>query len=174
MTKEEIQSKLEAAEKQLEEIKNLKAEIESLKNKLKEIQENEIPEFPRIKSEKEYWFINSELKVDWRIATLSYDTDDYNLFHSNKYAQLFADKCRELAMLLHCKWYCDKKLVIDFSDRSAIKWCVEYDHDLNRWTVESQCVHENTTIYFTTAEAARKAADWMNKYAKKNNERTTN
>lgn len=162
MTKEEIQSKLEAAEKQLEEIENLKAEIERLKSKLNEVQENEIPELPRFGAGEEYWSVDSELDPCWGKTVLSREINDYNYFYTKKYATIFAAKCREIAMLLHCKWYCDKEIVTDFSDDSVEKWCVWYDHHSNRWTVDCQTTYENTTVYFTTSEAAQKAADWMN------------
>lgn len=138
MTKEEALSILKAAEKQLEEIESLKAEIENLKSKLNEVQENEIPITPHIERGEYYWFIGSDLKIDRLGSYISYEAEDYNSFHSEEYATIFATKCREIAMLLHCKWYYDKELITDFSDESIEKWCLWYDHHSNKWTIDCQ------------------------------------
>lgn len=166
MTKEEIQTRLEAAEKQMI---GLQDEIENLKAKLCEAQDEEIPEFPTFNGGCSY-FVNTHGTVEMLSPDAHGRETDYNGFHTHEYAQLFADKCREIAMLLHCKWYSDRELVTNFADGSTGKWCVWYDHFSNEWSIDSQQTHENTTIYFTTLEAATKACDWMNANAKRGNE----
>lgn len=148
-------------------INALQNEINSLKEELNQIQD-EIPDYPVFDNERS-WIMTVQLEsLNFGITKCNADNifPDFNLFHEKYFADEFAEKCKMIAMLLHCKWYCDRDLITDFSDESVGKWCVWYDHHSNRWTIDCQQTYENTTIYFTTAEAARKAADWMNEHFK--------
>lgn len=165
MTREELQKRLESAEKQMI---GLQDEIQNLKTKLAEVQdETEIPDKPDFEMEEKFYYLDS---VTDDVQDSCHDSDidaiDFNMFHTMDYAQEFADKCKLIAMMLHCKWYCDKEIVTDFSDDALDKWCVWYDHFSDEWSVDSQLTHESTTVYFTTEESAQKCAEWMNKHWK--------
>lgn len=152
MDKKDIERRLEAAEKQnlglMDEIKNLKVKLAEMQD------EPEIPDFPVFKNYENAFFCDSD--------------ELYERFHTEEYAVEFAKKCKLIAMMLHCKWYCDKEIVTDFSDGSSEKWCVWYNHFLEEWSVDAQLTHESTTVYFTTEEAAKKCAEWLNKHWKEN------
>jgi hypothetical protein len=163
MDKKDIERRLEAAEKQnlglMDEIQNLKAQLAEMQD------EPEIPDKPDFEMDEKFYYLSSETDD---VEDSCYDGDidaiDFNMFHTEEYANEFRKKCLIIAMLLHCKWYCDKEVVTDFSDGYSAKWCVWYDHFAEEWSVDSQQTHESTTVYFTTEEAAQKCADWLNKH----------
>jgi hypothetical protein len=174
MDKNEFERRLEAAEKQniglMDEIKNLKAQLAKVQD------EPEIPDFPEFMIGDDYYphirwesiprkctvdSLNEEYCKKSRTAEMNY----FN-FHSAEYYHSFESKCKLIAMILHCKWYCDKEVVTDFSDGYSEKWCVWYDHFSEEWSVDSQRTHESTTVYFATEEAAQKCAEWLNEHWK--------
>lgn len=161
MTREELEKRLESAEKQLI---GLQDEFQNLKTKLAEAHdEPEIPDFPIFKLEgEESWHINNVLDVSTPGIT-SATVCDFNYFHTGAYAKEFADKCKLIAMMLHCKWYLDRDYVPDW-DNCDDKFTVWYNHADNEWTIDFQEIHEVTSIYFSTEEAAQKCADWLNKH----------
>ena len=162
MTREELEKRLESAEKQMI---GLQDEIQNLKAKLAEAQdETEIPDFPEFKpTAGEAWHINNVLKVTSSPSYYPLSVDDYNYFHTKEYAQEFADKCELLAMMLHCKWYLDRDYVPDW-DNGDDKFTVWYNHMDNEWQIDFQEIHETPSIYFSTEEAAQKCADWLNEH----------
>jgi hypothetical protein len=172
MTRYELHTRLEAAEKQnlglLDEIKNLKAQLAEMQD------EPEIPDFPVFKCLDVTYALDSCFDIMQEehgggTGDSDYMGDDasyYNNFHSKDYADEFRRKCLLIAMMLHCKWYCDKEVVTDFSDGYSAKWCVWYDHFSEEWSADSQQTHESTTVYFTTEEAAQKCAEWLNEHWK--------
>lgn len=170
MNKDDLQKRLNSAEKKLEELEQLKAEIESLKVKLADVKEDEIPELPHFEVGQDFWFVDSELKLNRRISSLSRDIDDYNRFHSGKYAELFENKTREIAMLLHCKWYVDREYVPDWTDDIETKYIVVYSNAKEKYITGywKECEYGN--VYFSNREAAQKAADWMNQHFNKEGE----
>lgn len=168
MTREELEKRLESAEKQMiglqDEIQNLKAKLAEAKD------EPEIPDFPVFFVEPLY-FVNSRSEIvgdEYRICTGIVE-HGFNAFHTKEYAQEFADKCKLIAMMLHCKWHLDRDFVPDF-DNSDDKFTVWYDHFDSKWTIDSQEIHETPSIYFSTEEAAQKAADWLNEHWRDSNE----
>lgn len=168
MTREEILSTPKDAGEQLKEIESLKAEIESLKSKLKEVQENEIPKFPHFGNTETYWSTDGELEVYWGKTVLSCEKDDYNYFHTKEYATIFATKCREIARLLHCKWYVNRYYTPNFNDSNQMKWTVYYNYMDKCYKTDFRFSDYQPTVYFENKEVAQKAADWMNKYFKFN------
>lgn len=168
MDKSELERRLEAAEKQM---LGLQDEIKNLKERLNEIQEDEIPEYPTFEYGEKYYpychYSGNAHGSTWEGET---QIMDYNCFHSAEYHQLFDAKIREIAMLLHCKWYCDRNAKIDFYD-SKTKWYLYKHHYANGnfggWKVYTTTYEETATIYFSTEEAAKKACEWMNTHAKR-------
>jgi hypothetical protein len=161
MDKNELERRLEAAEKQnlglLDELKNLKAQLAEMQD------EPEIPDFPEFARNETYWYAGADLNgVDSGFALGTID-DDYNVFHAKEMAQEFANKCKLIAMMLHCKWYLDRDFVPDWNNCDD-KFTVWYNHLDDEWTFDYQEIHEAPTIYFSTEEAAQKCADWLNKH----------
>jgi hypothetical protein len=165
MDKSDLERRLEEAEQQnlglLDEIKYLKEQLAKVQD------EPEIPDKPDFKMDKKFYYLDSVINdVEDGCIDGEIDVFDFNMFHTADYANEFRRKCLLIAMILHCKWYCDKEVVTDFSDGYSEKWCVWYDHFSEEWSVDAQQTHESTTVYFTTEEAAQKCAGWMNKHWK--------
>lgn len=161
MTREELEKRLESAEKQMI---GLQDEIQNLKTKLAEAQdESEIPDFP-VYSIEPLYFVHSDFSVignEFRVCAGI--MRGFNAFHTKEYAQEFADKCNLIAMMLHCKWYVDRDYVPDW-DNGDDKFTVWYNHMDNEWTIDYQEIHETPSIYFSTEESAQKCADWLNEH----------
>ena len=166
MVRTELERRLEAAEKQM---LGLQDEIENMKAKLAEMQdEQEIPEFPIFKGSEAYFFCDAKLDVRrtaFPASRTNHVSMDFNAFRTSEYAQEFANKCKLIAMLLHCKWHIDRNFVPDWNNCDD-KFTVWYNHVDNEWVIDIQEVHEMPSVYFSTAEAAQKAAEWLNKHWK--------
>lgn len=161
MTREELEKRLESAEKQMI---GLQDEIQNLKAKLAEAQdEPEIPDYPTFKTGEEFWFVNSFLRI---VSGESQGGEkrNHNFFHTKEYAQEFADKCKLIAMMLHCKWYLDRDYVPNWDDLSEIKWDVHFDSKLNKFLCDSWQHTKAPGVYFSSGAIARKCADWMNEH----------
>lgn len=160
MTREELERRLDEAEK-----KNLGLldEIKWLKEKLKEVKdEPEIPDKPSFSINERYWC--SDFADGFKVWGEPFDdctNSDFSMFHTREYAQEFAQKCKLIAMLLHCKWYICRTHEPNW-DKGIQKWTVIYNHNEEKFTVESSRVREWSTIYFDTEENAQKCADWIN------------
>lgn len=163
MTREELEKRLESAEKQMI---GLQDEIQNLKTKLAEAQdEPEIPDFPVYNHEPLYF-------VDHRSAIIGDESNicngtmrgEFNAFHTKEYAQEFADKCKLIAMMLHCKWYLDKNYVPNWDDMSEIKWDVHFDSKRNEFLCYSWSHSKRPGVYFSSGAIARKCADWLNEH----------
>lgn len=149
MDKQELERRLEAAKKQMI---GLQDEIQNLKAKLAEMQdEPEIPDFPEFKNYENAFFCDSN--------------ELYERFHTEEYAQEFADKCKLIAMMLHCKWYLCRDFKEDFS-KDDLKWYVYYANDTNNFAAD-YCVNDcHGSVYFDTEESAQKCAEWLNAHWK--------
>jgi hypothetical protein len=162
MDKNDLERRLEAAEKQnlglLDEIQNLKA-------KLAEMQDvPEIPDLPNFKCGESYWtMLDNFVLSDERTAFVR-DATEYNMFHTEAYAQEFANKCKLIAMMLHCKWYLCYNHHPDFNDGDIQKWTVVFDYKKRKFSVEFSRTREWSTVYFDTEENAKKCAEWLNKH----------
>lgn len=168
MTKKELEERIESYERQIKlcegQANFLKNEIERLKTELNKTVEDEIPDFPE--------FNNRDIICHY-IKNETSKIKDYNNFHTEEYVREYAEKSREIAMLLHCKWYIDKNYVPNWNDNDEIKYyCVTYIHNKNEegYIPDSFYETEYSTIYFSTKQAAQKAADWINEHYKRNNE----
>ena len=164
MTKEEIQNRLEAAEKQFA---GLQDEIKNLKEKLSEVQDDEIPEFPIFNNDIMFAMSTTLRVFGTDKRTCNGKSSDYNAFHAKEYAEAFATKCREIAMMLHCKWYVDRDYVPDWSCQVEPKWEVVFVHESNEYRACNVYTVERDNVYFSSLESANKAAAWMNAHAKK-------
>lgn len=158
MDKNDLERRLEAAEKQM---LGLQDEIANLKAKLNEVQEDEIPEFPTFYGGKSY-YVDGEI-VDI-LSNDSYGIEkDYNAFHTKSYAQEFARKCKLIAMMLHCKWYLCSGFKGDYSD-SNDKWVVYYGGLENKFKATNLIHCDYGLVPFDTMENAQKCADWINEH----------
>ena len=172
MTREELERRLEAAEKQnlglLDEIKNLKAKLAEMQD------ETEIPDFPKFKCGESYWTMYDNFVLsDERAAIIrARDATEYNMFHTEAYAQEFSDKCKLIAMLLHCKWYVDRDYIPDWNNKSQDegKWQVFWSNMYKRYEVCDWISEEYGSVFFSTEEAAQKCAEWMNEHWKESTE----
>lgn len=183
MTKEEIQTRLESAEKQN---LGLMDEIKNLKEKLAEMQdEPEIPDFPEFVIGKDYYYPHIRWESNpLRSSTERCDTKyckkpgivemDYFNFHSIEYYNCFEKKCKLIAMMLHCKWYLDRDYVPDWNNRNEEKFHALFNHDSHKFiacSYGSRYIDEGW-VFFSTVENAQKCADWINAHWKENdNER---
>lgn len=168
MTKKELEEKIELYERQVMSLKN---GIEKLKTELSKAVEDEIPDFPEFNVGDTVWYKDDGFKVVRYIKSEISKTKDYNNFHTEKYAKECTEKCREIAMLLHCKWYIDRDYVPNWKDDDENKYCVAYNYETKSYISDYFYeITEYSTVYFSTKQAAQKAADWMNEHYKRNNE----
>jgi hypothetical protein len=170
MDKNELERRLEVAEKQnlglIDEIKYLKEQLAQMQD------EPEIPDFPKFKETgEEAWHINNVLEVSTPGSTMG-EVNDYNYFHSKEYAHEFAKKCKLIAMMLHCKWYVDMGYEENWDDDGEEKWkyFVYYSRKIKAFKVDSTLWYDDNNVYFSTEKSAQKAADWLNKHWRKNDE----
>lgn len=163
MTKEELERRLESAEKQM---LGLQDEIKNLKAKLAEQDKQEIPDKPSFSVNERYWC--SDFADGFKVWGEPFDDcthSDFSMFHTREYAQEFAQKCLMIAMMLHCKWYVCRTHEPNW-DSDIEKWTVVYNHNEETFTVEYSRMREWSTVYFDTEENAQKCADWMNSHWK--------
>ena len=159
MTRDELEKRLEAAEKQM---LGLQDEIANLKAKLYEVQEDVIPEFPT--NDGDFYIMFENMTVSDPNVWYGSGQSNYNYFHTKEYAQEFADKCKLIAMLLHCKWYLCRDYVPDFANNSEEKHYVYYDVCSKKYTTDWRAATNGNEVFFDTKENAQKAADWLNKH----------
>lgn len=168
MTKKELEEKIQLCGGQVIDLEN---ELEKLKAELSKVVEDEIPDFPEFNSGDIIWYKDDGFKIVHYIKSETSKTKDYNNFHTEEYVKEYLEKSREIAMLLHCKWYIDRDYVPNWKDDDENKYCVAYNYETKSYV--SDYFYETTkysTVYFSTKQAAQKAADWMNKHYKRNNE----
>ena len=147
-------------------VEALEAELHKLKEELvREQDEPEIPDFPVFNANGEAsWWSNNSLDVTNRWFTSGH-VADYNYFHTEAYAQEFAKNCKIIAMMLHCKWYLDREYEPDWeSDTDSEKFYVIFDNCDNKFQVRTRYAEEGVEVYFSTADAAQKCSDWLNKH----------
>ena len=172
MDKKDLERRLEAAEKQMI---GLQDEIANLKEKLDEVQdEPEIPDAPYFRSAEQWWYVESEGSLVESVTIHDSKRSEFNCFHSKEMAQEFADKCKLIAMMLHCKWHLCRDYKEDFED-AEYKWYVHYTNNTIRFATAcfatDYCVdNDHGSVYFDTEENAQKCADWLNKHYLKENE----
>lgn len=167
MDKQELERRLEAAEKQnlglLDEIKNLKAQLAEMKN------EPEIPDMPYFRADEQWWYVETEGSLVESVSIHDSKRSEFNCFHTESYAQEFAKKCKLVAMMLHCKWYLDRDYVQAWgSDTNSEKCYVIFDHCLNKFQVRTRYAEEGVEVHFSTEQTAKKCADWLNRHWKEN------
>lgn len=171
MDKSELERRLEAAEKQEKQNIGLMDEIENLKAKLAEMQdEPEIPDMPVFHANETYWTMFPTLKRDKkrRVLPSDYVGECYNLFHTKEYADEFAKKCKLIAMMLHCKWYLDRDYVPDWSNNDDGKFYLRFYYDSHEFATDVCRFASDVCVCFSTEEKAQKCADWLNKRWKEN------
>lgn len=172
MDNNELERRLESAEKQnlglIDEINLLKEELSEIENS------GEIPEFPVFERGTPYYTMNGEFEIEhgshsgYKGMNHEEDDDLYNAFHTKEMAQKFSDKCKLIAMMLHCKWYLCPDYVPDFTNSNEEKYYVYYDARGEKYTTDWRCMTINNEVFFDTEENARKCADWLNKHWKEN------
>lgn len=154
-----------------ERINALQNEINSLKKELNQIQD-EIPDYPVFDNQPS-WMMNSVFEASgYTIAKCNTNdndiTHDFNLFHEKYFADEFAEKCKFIAMLLHCKQYLCPTYFPNFRNVEEKKWTVCYDYALKTFNTILWYNYWESQVYFDTKENAQKAADWMNEHFKFN------
>lgn len=163
MTREELERRLDEAEKQN---LGLLDEIKWLKEKLAEQDKREIPDLPNFERGESYWTMFDNFALSDERTAYVRDATEYNMFHTEAYAQEFAEKCKLIAMLLHCKWYLDRDYTPDWENEAEEKWQVFWSNTYKRYEVCCWESDEYGNAYFSTEEAAQKCADWMNAHWK--------
>lgn len=178
MNNEEIERRLEAAEKQN---LGLLDEIKWLKEKLAEQDKQEIPDFPEF----DRWDVVYKMDACFDVMEENHgggkgdkdftgdDAPYYNDFHTADYAHEFRRRCLMIAMMLHCKWYVDRDYTPDWSNENQDegKWQVFWSNMYKRYEVCDWISDEYGSVFFSTEEAAQKCADWMNVHWKESTER---
>ena len=160
MTKQELEKRLESALKQIE---GLKDEVENLTAKLSEVEdEPEISDLPNFECGESYWTMFDNFALSDERTVFVRDATDYNMFHTEAYAQEFSKKCKLLAMLLHCKWYLDSDYTPDWNNENEEKWQVFWSNTYKKYEVCDWESDEYGSVFFSTEEKARKAAAWLN------------
>lgn len=171
MTREELEKKLEEIKKQnlglLDEIRHIKEQLADLQD------EPEIPDFPEFDRGESYWTMFDDFDLSDERTAFVRDATEYNMFHTEAYAQEFAEKCKRIAMLLHCKWYVDRDYVPDWKNSEEWKYLIIYNKHENEFGVVARTLSEVGYVAFSTKEAARKCADWMNAHRKEVDEDET-
>lgn len=175
MDKNELERRLEAAEKQnlglLDEIKNLKEKLAQMQD------EPEIPDVPYFGDGEKYWFVYNDLSTtDANMRFCGGSIKCFNAFHSKEAAQEFANKCKLIAMMLHCKWHCDRDYVPDWNNHNEEKFHALFNHDSHKfiaYSYGSRYIDEGL-VFFSTEENAQKCADWINKHWKEDGNGKTN
>lgn len=145
-------------------VKELEAELQKLKEELVRVQdEPEIPDFPVFDAngEASWWSNNS---IDVTNGFTSGHVADYNYFHTKEYAQEFADKCKLLAMMFHCKWYLDREYEPDWSKEATQKWFVCFNHHSGEFVPDYEFSVIRGQVYFSSEKTAQKCAEWMNEH----------
>ena len=165
MTREELERRLDEAEKQN---LGLLDEIKWLKEKLAEQEKQEIPDSPNFECGESYWTMFDNFALSDERTTFVRDATEYNMFHTEAYAQEFAEKCKLIAMMLHCKWYVDRDYTPDWSNENQDegKWQVFWSNMYKRYEVCDWVSDEYGSVFFSTEEAAQKCADWLNAHWK--------
>ena len=166
MDKQELERRLEAAEKQnlgfLDEIKNLKEKLAEMHD------EQEIPDMPCFRSGEQWWYVETEGSLVESASIRDGKRSEFNCFHTEAYAQVFAEKCKLIAMMLHCKWYLCREYEPDWDDENAEKWQVCYEHRRNCFVAHCVYTYEPSSVLFDTIQNAKKCADWLDKHWKEN------
>ena len=169
MTREELERRLVEAEKQS---LGLLDEIKWLKEKLAEQDKQEIPYYPNFECGESYWTMFDNFALSDERTVFVRDAKEYNMFHTEAYAQEFSDKCKLIAMLLHCKWYVDRDYTPDWNNENQDegKWQVFWSNMYKRYEVCDWSSDEYGSVFFSTEEKAQKCADWMNAHWKESTE----
>ena len=174
MTREDLERRLEAAEKQnlglLDEIKNLKTQLADMQD------EPEIPDFPEFTVGDDYY-----PHIRWESTPRKHTVDclhkenckkpltaemNYFHFHSAEYYHSFESRCKLIAMMLHCKWYLDRDYVPDWNNNTENKFCVIFKRIEHKFDVDVWQLVDHNVVCFSTEENAQKCADWLNTHWK--------
>lgn len=169
MTREELERRLDEAEKQN---LGLLDEIKRLKEKLAEQEEPEIPDFPEFDRGDDVYQMDPNFDVIQEYHAggkgdkdfTGEDASFYNAFHMEEYVYEFRKKCLMIAMMLHCKWHVDRDYIPDWNIENEEKWQVFWSHMYKKYEVCDWVSDEYASVFFSTREAAEKCADWMNEH----------
>lgn len=174
MNKKDVERRLEAAEKQnfslMEQNLSLRDEIKNLKSQLAEMQdEPEIPDKPEFEMDEKFYYLNS---ATGGVEDSYFDNDmnaiDFNMFHTEEDAQKFHCLCKLIAMMLHCKRYLDNDYIPDWKD-GKYKYFAYRDPATGNFDAVAQRRLGTGLVAFSTAEKARRCADWLNEQQWKEN-----
>lgn len=167
MTTAELQAQIsamrESIQAQQEKLDELQAKIQN---------DNEVPDQLEwdIKNVEEGWCIDSSGGVYKANVYLSASgVRKRRVFKTEKYAQMYSEKTQHIADLLHFKWLYDRDFEPDWDDKNEKKYTVWYCPDEKKFLIDITSRSEyRAAVYFSTAELARKCADWLNRKAGRN------
>lgn len=171
MTTAELQAQISAMR---ENIKAQQDKLDELEKQLESADElDDIDKPLEIENGKEVYIVttygavlSSDIIV---VGSYQIANNRYRLFKTKKFAEMYREKTQHIADLLHFKWLFDRDYEPDWSNVDEHKFCVWYDHDVNKYSMGITRICEHTAaVYFSTAELARKCADWLNRKAGRN------
>ena len=151
--KKETLARIEAAEKELAE---LKAKVQS---------DDEVPNALEWDATEKSWRVMSSGNVEWYlVCNVGNDIiERHRIFKTEEYAQMYREKTQFIADLLHFKWLYDRDYEPE-KDLQSAKWTIMLDDD-HKFAVTSNWNAQPGDIYFSTKEIAQKCADWLNRKA---------
>lgn len=161
MMKNELEQSLKTTLSQIEELKKKAEEI------IEELKRKEIPLYPEFEKGSILSYMDTDLSVQTTGAVITETTQDYNAFHSEHYAEMFAERSNYFAMLLHCKWYFDRDYEPDWNDLNEDKWTIGFDHDKDEFVPNSWITRDFGVITFSSKEVAQEVCDWFNSNGKR-------
>lgn len=171
MTTAELQAQISAMR---ESIQAQQERLDELEKQLESADELDNIDKPlEIENGKEIYFVttygavlSSDIIV---VGSYQIANNRHRLFKSEKYAEMYREKTQHIADLLHFKWLFDRDYEPDWRDENENKYTVWYCPDEKKFMIDITPRSEyRATVYFSTAELARKCADWLNRKAGRN------
>lgn len=164
----DCQRQIDQYEREREEFKK---ERESLKKALKEAEKNEtrVPDNLRFRNGETYY----SMATTGATIDGEYKDDDYTdhtslltrrLFKTREYAEIFAEKTQFIADCLHFKYLYDRDYEPNWDSEDEQKFYVYYNNRTKKYEGSFRTTYQVVeSVYFSTAELAKRCADWLNK-----------
>jgi hypothetical protein len=168
MTTAELQTQISAMR---ESIKSQQERLDELEKQLESANElDDIDKPLEIENDEEVYYISDVGIICRKSGRDSYILNTQNrAFKQLKYAEMYREKTQHIADLLHFKWLFDRDYEPDWSDENENKYTVWYCYDEKKFMIDITPRSEyRAAVYFSTAELAKKCADWLNRKAEYN------
>lgn len=88
-----------------------------------------------------------------------YAAQEHRLFKNYEFASLYCEKTQAVADMLHFKWLYDKDFVPDFTDNEGKYYIIDRGDKFVVVVTYGQKIP--SAVYFSSAEIAKKCAEWM-------------